>query len=206
MRAGNTLKLFGVGALVGFLMNGACILVAWLHQDLHFTVGSFQAGYLLLAFLCVLVQSAAEELVTRGYMMGALRERYPVWVTVAANSLFFGALHLLNPGITVLSFLNIVMIGLCFSLVMVAFDSLWMCIALHTAWNFTQNLLFGLPNSGIVSQSSWLHLEAARGSVLYDAVFGVEGAVPALVVEALFILVVLLICQRNRRKREADGV
>lgn len=199
---GNTLKLFGLGLVIGFLMNGVCILLAWLHKDLHFSLGSFQFGYLLVAFLCVLVQSAAEELVTRGYMMGALRERYPVWVAVAANSLFFAALHLLNPGITVLSFLNIVMIGLCFSLVMVVFDSLWMCVALHTAWNFTQNLIFGLPNSGIVSKSSWLHLEAARGSLLYDAVFGVEGSVTALVVEALFIVCIALYGLRKKKQRE----
>ena len=38
---GNTLRNFGLGVLIGFLMNGACILVAWLHGDLHFSVGRF---------------------------------------------------------------------------------------------------------------------------------------------------------------------
>lgn len=180
---GNTLQNFGLGVLIGFVMNGACILVAWLHGDLHFSVGRFYPVYLIVTFLCVTVQSGAEEMLTRGYIYGALRERYPVWVAVAANALLFGALHLANPGVTVLSVLNIVLIGVALSLVMLWCESLWMAIAIHTMWNFTQSILFGLPNSGIVSAGSFLHLEAARGSLLYDAGFGVEGALPAIIVE-----------------------
>lgn len=195
---GNSLGRFGLGLLLGFGMNGLCILLAWLHGDLDLSRGSFRGMYLLLAFFCVLVQSSAEELLTRGYMMGVLRQRYPAWVAVAANALFFGALHLFNQGITLLSFLNIVIIGLGFSLVMVYFDSLWLCAALHTAWNFTQNLIFGLPNSGIVSQASWFHLEGAAGSFCYDPVFGVEGSLTAVIVVGLFALGTLLLGRRRK--------
>lgn len=180
---GNTLRNFGLGVLIGFLMNGACILVAWLHGDLHFSVGRFYPVYLIVTFLCVTIQSGAEEMITRGYIYGALRERYPVWVAVAANALLFGVLHLANPGVTVISILSIVLIGVGLSLVMLWCESLWMAVAIHTMWNFTQSILFGLPNSGIVSEGSFLHLEAARGSLLYDAAFGVEGALPAIIVE-----------------------
>ena len=180
---GNTLREFGLGVLIGFVMNGACILVAWLHGDLHFSVGRFYPVYLIVTFLCVLIQSGAEEMVTRGYIYGALRERYPAWVAVAANALLFGAMHLLNPGVTVFSVLSIVLIGVGLSLVMLLRESLWMAVAIHTMWNFTQSILCGLPNSGIVSEGSFLHLEAARGSLFYDAAFGVEGALPAIIVE-----------------------
>ena len=185
---GNTLRNFGMGVLIGFLMNGACILVAWLHGDLHFSVGRFYPVYLIVTFLCVTIQSGAEEMITRGYIYGALRERYPVWVAVAANALLFGVLHLANPGVTVISILSIVLIGVGLSLVMLWRESLWMAIAIHTMWNYTQSILFGLPNSGIVSEGSFLHLEAARGSLLYDAAFGVEGALPAIIVELVLCL------------------
>jgi membrane protease YdiL (CAAX protease family) len=119
-------------------------------------------------------------------MMGALQKRYPVWVAIAVNALLFGALHLTNPGITVLSFLNIVAIAVALSLVMYYFGSIWMCIAVHTAWNYTQNLLFGLPNSGKVSESSFLHLEAAKDSLFYDVAFGIEGTLTAVIVITIF--------------------
>ncbi len=185
---GNTLKEFGLGVLIGFAMNGFCNLLAWLHGDLDFSVGRFEILYMLAAFLCVMVQSGAEELVTRGYMLGALRERYGVWVAVLANSLFFGCMHLLNPGITLLSMLQIVFIGVAFSLAVIYSGSLWMAIAIHTMWNFTQNFLFGLPNSGIVSQGSFLHLEASSSSIFYDAVFGVEGSITSVFVDLLLCL------------------
>ncbi len=201
---GNTWKNFGLGLLVGFGMNALCILAAWLHGDLHFSVGRFNALYLLSALICVCVQSGAEELLTRGYMMGAVRQRYKVWVAAAVNSLFFGALHLLNNGITVLSFVNIVAFGLALSVVMVKLESLWFCIAVHTAWNFSQSIFFGLPNSGIVSEGSFLHLEAARDSGVYSAVFGVEGAVTTTLVLLALTLCVLLIARRGQSARAEE--
>ena len=190
---GNTLKMFLWGILIGFAANGLCILVAWLHGDLDFSLGEFPVLYLL-------VQSGAEELVTRGYMLGALKQRYPAWVAIGVNALLFAALHLANPGFTLMSFLSIALIGLALSLIAHYMDSLWMCITIHTAWNFTQNFLFGLPNSGIVAERSVLHLEAARSTFFYDAAFGVEGAAPSLVVELLIGIGALLLARMRSRK------
>ena len=197
---GNTLKNFAIGLLIGFLMNGICILIAWLHGDLDLSVGHFDFVYMLCALVAVCIQSGAEELLTRGYMMGALRERYNVWVAIAINSLFFAVLHLSNPGITVVSVLEIMIIGFALSLIVYYLDSLWMCIAIHTAWNYTQNILFGLPNSGIVSEKSFLHLEAAKGSVFYDAVFGVEGAITSVIVTALLAVCVYLYARKKKEQ------
>ena len=176
---GNTLKHFGVGLLVGFGLNALCVLLAWLHGDIHLYAGRFELPYLLCALVCVCVQSSAEELITRGYMMGALQKRYPVWVAVATNSLLFAVLHLANAGVTPLSVLTLVVYGVAMSLFAYTLQSIWMCMAIHTAWNFTQNFLFGLPNSGIVAEKSFLHLEAASDSLFYNVGFGVEGSLTA---------------------------
>jgi hypothetical protein len=52
-------------------------------------------------------------------------------------------------------------------------------MAAHTAWNFTQNIIFGLPNSGSVVPYSIFMLDAstARDSLFYNVGFGVEGTV-----------------------------
>ena len=174
---GNTWKLFGLGLLVGF--------------------GRFDPLYLLAALVCVCIQSGAEELLCRGYMIGALRERYNVWVGAAVNTLLFGALHLSNPGVTVFSVVNIVAFGLAMSVAMIKLESLWFCIAVHTAWNYSQSIFFGLPNSGVVSKGSFLHLEAATDSALYSTAFGVEGAITTTLVMLVFSLAVLLIARRK---------
>ena len=203
---GNTWGMFVLGLLVGFGMNGICILLAWLHGDIDLSMGRFEVLYLLCALASVCVQSAAEELVTRGYMMGALRERYPVWVAILVNSVFFGVLHLSNPGVTALSIAQIVLIGLLLSLIVYYQGSLWMCIAIHTAWNFTQNFLFGLPNSGIVAQRSFFHLEGATNSLFYDAGFGIEGSITGVIVILLVMVPVVLLGRRQHKARStAEG-
>lgn len=194
---GNTGKNFALGLLIGFGMNAFCVLLAWLHGDLHFYAGRFRVLYMLTALACVCIQSGAEELITRGYMMGALRKRYPVWVAIAVNALFFAVVHLASPGITVLSFLNIVIVAVALSLVMYYFGSIWLCIAVHTAWNYTQNLIFGLPNSGIVSEGSFLHLDAARDSLFYNATFGIEGSLIAVIVLTVFAVCAVLYAKKK---------
>ena len=198
--SGNTWAMFGVGLLVGFAMNALCILAAWLHGDLDFSVGRFDLPYLLLALVFVCIQSGAEELLCRGYMFGAVKDRYNAWIAAAVNALFFGALHLTNPGVTVLSLVNVVFFGLVLSVAMIKLESLWFCIAVHTAWNFSQSIFFGLPNSGIVSQGSFMHLEAAKESALYSMSFGIEGAITTTLVLLVLTLAVLLFARRRQAK------
>ncbi|MBP5261182.1 MAG: CPBP family intramembrane metalloprotease [Clostridiales bacterium] len=201
--AGNTIKEFLIGLLWGFLMNGSCILIAWLHGDLHFSVGKFMPVYLIVTFICVVIQSSAEEMVTRGYIYQAHADRYPIWFAVLANSLVFGALHLSNPGVTWLSIVEIVMSGISLSLVVYVRKSLWMAFGCHAMWNFTQSILFGLPNSGIVSEGSFLHLEAASDSIFYDTGFGVEGTFISVLSECALIAWCLWILHRRKKKEAA---
>ena len=184
---GNNLKMLGWGIIAGFLMNAFCIAVAWLHKDIHFTIGRFDVLYILVAFLFVFIQSSAEEVTTRGFMYQRLRNRINPWIAAFLNSFLFAALHLGNPGVSRLAIFNIFMFGFAMSVVMVFTNSLWFCMGLHTAWNYCQNIFFGLPNSGLVSQGSFFHLEASRGSVFYDPRFGVEATVMTTLVQLRLI-------------------
>jgi len=203
---GNTFKEFALGIGIGFLMNGGCIFLAWLHGDLHFAMNAFDPIYLIVTFLCVCIQSSAEEMVTRGYIYHAHADRYPIWFAIAANSILFGCLHLGNSGITVMSFLQIVFCGVAFSLLVYARKSLWMAYAVHTMWNFTQSILFGLPNSGIVSEGSLLKLEAASGSAMfYDTAFGIEGSIMSVIAELLLCAWAIWIVIRDKKRAAAQA-
>ena len=61
-------------------------------------------------------------------------------------------------------------------------------------------ILFGLPNSGIVSQGSFLHLEAASPSFWYDPTFGIEGTIPSVIAEVLLCAWALWLIFRNKKK------
>lgn len=179
---GNTWKLLLLGLVVGFAQNALCIFSAILHGDIFLSYDKFEFFKLLLLLFAVFVQSSSEELICRGFLYQRLRRGYRnPWIAIIGNSVIFAALHIFNPGLTFLSIANIIIVAIFYSLVVYYFDSIWFTMAAHAAWNFTQNILFGLPNSGIVSSYSYMNLDAstARNSFFYDVKFGVEGTVLA---------------------------
>lgn len=176
--SGNNWRNLFLGFIMGFFLNGICILAAWLHKDITLYYSSFRPVYFVIIFFAVFVQSSAEELLCRGFLYQRLRRSYQNPATaIIGSSLLFALLHLLNDGITVLSVLNIFVVGILFSFMVYYMDSIWCAMAMHAAWNFTQNILFGLPNSGIVSPYSVFRLDAstANNSFAYNVGFGIEG-------------------------------
>lgn len=203
---GNTLPLLLIGFAVGFGLNAFCVLVAWLHGDLALSFAQCDPLWLVLIFLAVFVQSSSEEMLCRGFLYQRLLRCYkrPA-VAIVGNSLLFSVLHLLNDGVTLLSLYNIFIVGVLFSLMVYELDSIWCAMAMHTAWNFTQNILFGLPNSGIMSPYSvWVNDSAAsRDSFAYNVGFGIEATVVSAVVLTLACVVLLYIGQKRMEARRA---
>ena len=201
-REGNGFKALGIGLGLGFGCNALCVLLSCLMGDIKLSFFVIDPLLVILFFVCVFIQSSAEELMTRLYLYQKLRRRYrsPL-VAIIANGLLFAFLHIGNPGFTVVSASQIVLIALIFSAFVYYYDSLWIPFAFHAGWNFTQSIIFGLPNSGIVSEYSIFALEAAsaRNGLFYNVNFGVEGSVGAsLVLVALLIALIYI----NRGKKE----
>ena len=172
---GNTPKYMLLGLGIGFGMNAFCAVVALIKGDIHIYYNSFNPFVLLYLFIVILIQSSAEELVCRCYLYQRLMRTYhsPL-LAIITNSLLFGAMHLLNPNVSVWGIVSILLSGVLFSLCIYYFDSFWCCAMMHTAWNFTQNIIFGLPNSGNVVPYSIFKLDAGNAvkSFAYDPGFG----------------------------------
>ena len=149
---GNTVKYLLLGLLIGFAQNAFCIMVALLHKDIHIYFDSLNLLQVIPLFIVIFIQSSAEELLCRGFLYQRLRRGYknPA-IAVVGNALLFSLLHAANPGLSPLALTSIFFAGLLYSLMVYYCDSIWMPMAAHAAWNFTQNIIFGLPNSGNVS-------------------------------------------------------
>ena len=199
---GNGIKGLLIGCLLGFGTNGFCILMSALVGDIKLSFNGFNPLLFILFFICVTIQSGAEEIVDRAYLYQKLRRRYrhPA-VAIILNALVFMALHLTNPGIGILPILQIVIVAIFFSLLVYYYDCLWAAIMMHASWNFCQSIFFGLPNSGIVSAYSVFKLEAAsaRNGFFYNADFGVEGSPAAVILLTILCIVIVMI---NRGKSE----
>ena len=201
-----SLKMLGVGLLLGFLTNFFCIICALLHGDikLYLDFSASQIPLMIFALISVFFQSTSEELWCRSYLYDRINVHYPLWVAILINGVLFGAMHCFNPGVTVLAIADIAVCGISYSLLRWYTGSIWTCFGIHTMWNFTQNFLFGLPNSGLVSEASVFHLDAATGisNWCYSYEFGVEGALPAVFIDLLLGVVIIWCAWKKGRLGE----
>ena len=105
----------------------------------------------LVAFL---IQGATEEIIVRGWLFPVLSVRSRIWVGIIVTSFLFGFLHLLNPGITILSISNIILVGVFAALYVLKEDGLWGICAWHSIWNWAQYNVYGFAVSGTTVYST----------------------------------------------------
>lgn len=196
---GNTFKNLIVGFGLGVLMNGTCALTAYLHGDIKLSFDKFEFFPIILMFIVVFIQSSAEELACRGFMYQRLTYKYHhPWAPTVITAVVFMVLHLGNDHVSFLPMVDLVISGLVFGAIIHYFDSLWMAMGCHATWNFTQNILLGLPNSGSLPSYSIFVLDqnSSRGSFAYDTGFGLEGSIMSIIVQ-LFSLALMTYVYRR---------
>lgn len=205
-RKGNNIKGFLIGLLMGFGANSFCVVASLISGDIKLSFYGFDFVVLLTFAIVVFIQSGAEELTDRFYLYQKLRRRYrhPA-VAVLVNSLVFTLMHLGNPGFTFIAGVQIFLVGFIFSIMVYYYNNLWGAMAFHAAWNYTQNIIFGLPNSGIVSEYSIFTLEAAsaRNGLFYNVRFGVEGSIGACLVLGLMAAFIIY---KNWKSPECNDI
>lgn len=90
-----------------------------------------------------------EEIDARGYVLQNLAEGMGFSPAVIVSALYFGLLHLLNPGASLLSIMGVALFGVLAALAYWATGELWMSIGMHAAWNFFEGPVFGFSVSGL---------------------------------------------------------
>lgn len=190
------------GGLLGFVLNSISVGASVLLGNLKLSYNRFEFLPMLGFVLFIFIQSGAEEIMNRCYVYQKLRRRYknPL-VAILGNSIFFMAMHLGNDGLSAAALTELALWGVLFSLTIYYYDNLWASIAMHAAWNFTQNIFYGLPNSGIPSEFSFLKLDNASDGFFYDTAFGVEGCWGSVLVLIITIGIFIAI---NRKKECND--
>ncbi len=128
----------------------------------------------------------------------SVSRRYPLAVGIIANAVLFAALHLLNNGITVLAFINLVLFGVFASVYFVKRGNIWGVGALHSIWNLAQGNVYGIRVSGIQTSCSVLSSEMVAGRELINGGdFGLEGGLAVTIVLVVGTLVLLATRQRR---------
>ena len=67
-------------------------------------------------------------------------------------------------------------------------------------WNFTQDYIFGLPNSGTPSEFSLMNTTVKGSGFFYDKTFGIEGSWFAVILISMVAVVVFFVGSYYRKK------
>jgi membrane protease YdiL (CAAX protease family) len=192
------------GAVVGLLMLGGAVALMMVAGFAAPEDGPPQlqgppaVPGVFIALLGWTVQGPAEELVCRGWMLPVLAARYRLWLGVLVSSLFFAVLHGVNPNLTPIAGLNLVLYGLFAALYALREGGLWGIGAQHAAWNWAQGNLFGFEVSGIEPAGGMLvNLMETGPDEVTGGPFGPEGGL-AITLVLLTGIVVLLVGSRSR--------
>lgn len=193
-------KEYAIGIVAGFLVFSAAVLLCVVTGALKLNglSSTFSAGIFLLYVIGFMIQGMAEEVLCRGYFMVSMGRRYPIVIGILANSLLFAFLHLLNTGITVLAFFNLILFGVFASLYFLRRGSIWGIGAFHSVWNLVQGNFYGIQVSGIETQSSVLSSDMVSGKEIWNGgAFGLEGGLGVTIVYLAGILILLVLKKKE---------
>lgn len=131
---------------------------------------------IIVEFFSVCIFMFSEELITRGYMMTALKTTRNKWVIFFFSTFLFTILHLMTPGFTVLSIANTFLVGSLFAFLFIKTGKIWMSAGFHIAWNFFEGDIFGLMVSGNEQAAIFL-TKTGSNELLTGGTAGPEGGV-----------------------------
>lgn len=193
-----------IGIAAGAIMFAATLGICVLSGSASYT-GTAMYDKLIFIVICIgwLIQGAEEEILCRGWFMGTLSQKLPLWAAVLINSTFFSLLHIFNAGFNLVVFVNLTLFGIFMSVTALRFDSLIPCCAIHSIWNLVQGNIFGLPVSGIpVGPSVWNFTLAENKQLWTGGDFGLEGSICEIIVIAAFTLIMIFVPKRNIKRGE----
>lgn len=143
---------------------------------------------LIWMLILMILVGFGEEMMTRGYIMTLLqrqigKKRISVWI----SSFIFASLHLMNPNVSVLAFVNLILYAVVAAFMYIRSGNLWMPIAYHATWDYFEGNVFGFPNSGneMPSLYSFSHITP---NIVTGGGFGPEGGL----LVTILLLVTLL--------------
>jgi membrane protease YdiL (CAAX protease family) len=199
---------FAAGFTLGLVLLAGIFVIEWLGGWASMTGFAWEGGrfggamFNVAALLVVnLLVGFTEELDARGYILQNLAEGIRFVPALVVSSLYFGALHLLNPHASLIAALYIAMAGVMLGMAYWATGNLWMPIGLHAAWNWAEGPLFGFPVSG-TDMGGLLQLSFPGPEWITGGAFGPEAGITGL---ASTLVAIILLWAWGQRRRATNS-
>ena len=154
---------------------------------------------MIIYFLVYIIQGAGEEIIFRGWLLPVIALRTNKWFAVLISSLFFGSLHLFNPGMTIYSLLGIILFGIFAGIYVLKEGNLWIVCGIHSIWNWALLCVydFGLLE-GKTREASLFQMNLTGPEAITGGIYGGEASIITHITVVFAALLILRKIHKNR--------
>lgn len=188
-----------IGFLVGGIMIGLSLLLNLAFGTVKVSLLSFNP-VILLFLVGFIVKGFAEGTFVYGYFTVSVARDYAPFVALVAGSFAYSVFSLSGAIVTVVSFINIVLLGFLCGVYVFKRGSIIGVSALLTGWSFTELSIFGASKGS----SPLLLAECIGTPYVNGGAGGVGGGLCATLVLVVAVFVLLLTPQKHSQVSDFD--
>ena len=208
------LRSLGFSGKIFDYLNGAVIAIALLAvivgaglatKVLRFDgmIASANTSYLALLFGAFVIQSLAEEILSRGFLLPSLAKKTSLPVAILVSSTAFALPHLASVveaegAFAVIGVANLYLVSLVFSMLFLLRSNIYIVAGLHCVWNFILYGVMGLAVSGSeANPDALMAFEVTGENLLSGGIYGLEASIVTTAVLGI-VSVILVTLYRKR--------
>lgn len=149
--------LWFVNLLLGLVIGAVTLMIAvglsMTFAGTRFLSNEFSTSVILYSLAVssavFFLGAAAEEALFRGYILQTFARSNLAWFAIILTAVFFGIVHLGNPGANAIGWVNTILAGIWFGVAYLKTRDLWFVTGMHFVWNWMQGSVFGIEVSGL---------------------------------------------------------
>ncbi len=194
--------IFGLGSSGLVFLLVLIFTPSTLSTEGHLVAGVAAIPVVLLFMIPWAVQATAEEVVFQGWLVPHLTKRNGVIIAIIFSAIVFALIHITNPNMGVLVFINLALYGVFAALYMLYEKSIYGIAAYHFAWNWSFGQLFGATMFEDEQAISIFGLKREGNPILTGGPLGADGSIFETVMLILLIGGILYLQYRKIRRQK----
>ncbi len=189
---------FGLGFLISFALVGFMVLLMVLLGYYRvIETGSLQI--IVDSFFFFGMGAFLQVLAFRVVLFKLFEELLGSWFAFVLVAAIFGAAHTANPNTSLWSILALIITDILLVSAFIYTRRIWLVWGIHMGWNFFQDGIFGMPNSGITRFPSWIQPVISGPEWITGGGRGIEASVIAVCL-SLGVAIVILKMSINKKQ------
>lgn len=189
---------FGWGFLISFALVGFMVLLMYLLG--YYKVLQLNSPQIIAdSFFFFGMGAFLQVLAFRVVLFRLFEELLGSWLALVLVAVIFAVAHFQNPNTGLWSTLALIISDILLVAAFMYTRRIWLVWGIHMSWNFFQDGIFGMPNSGITSFESWIQPVISGPEWITGGSFGIEASVIAVFLSLGVAIVILKMSINNKQ-------